>query len=428
MAIKKLINESYTMYPNQLLDRIRPKLTDAQKTVVDIVVRQSYGWQATSARISNTTFVKKSRMSERSIITAKKVLLAIGLLIMLEAPKSGKPGLYTLDLYYDDPSRSIKKQKELQVDKNSVDTHVDAGDLLEGIANTPAQVPLSDVPTTPAQSASLDNVVTTTGDESTTINDNINSSSQNDILIPPPTTQHIESYKEHINNNNAPNTPIPHDSISIPLSATDTTVSLPPVTNDSPMSIPDSISDSPDSITVGSKPNHAPNVTEKSSVTCTYSTLDIYINKQTEETAATKLPTATNVQAIRDVCYNFTLLFPEAKDDSTYKFMGWCVKNYGVEACMCQIDYLKEYRKLHPVHNPKGLFRESLSKGYVAGRWITGMIKARKKADLAYQQSQAMLVEWETAEVNYDFTGGSAKLKDIIAMLDAKEKEDNAHI
>ena len=43
-------------------------------------------------------------------------------------------------------------------------------------------------------------------------------------------------------------------------------------------------------------------------------------------------------------------------------------------------------------------------------------------------KTQAEFAEREIAEANYNWAGASAKLQEIMAMLDAKEKEDNARI
>ena len=82
MDRKKITNESYTMYPNQLLDRIKPHLTNTQRDICDVVTRMTLGWHRPSARISNDTFVVKTGKSERAIITAKKQLMDMGILIM----------------------------------------------------------------------------------------------------------------------------------------------------------------------------------------------------------------------------------------------------------------------------------------------------------------------------------------------------------
>ncbi len=138
MPHRKFYQEPFTAYPNQLLDRIRIKLTDTEKAVIDVVVRLTYGWQSTSARISNDTFVKKSGKPERAIINAKHKLLQLGLLVQLESAHSTTPALYTIDLYYNDPNRCMKRH---QPTTQSIEQLFD--DLLSGIGESAANfVPL----------------------------------------------------------------------------------------------------------------------------------------------------------------------------------------------------------------------------------------------------------------------------------------------
>jgi len=98
--------QPYTKFPNRYNDLIRPQLTDTQRDVCEIVIRLTYGWQREQARITNKTFVSKSSKSERAIITAKKQLIDIKLLIMVEAPRGTRAGLYKLDPYYNNPAKA----------------------------------------------------------------------------------------------------------------------------------------------------------------------------------------------------------------------------------------------------------------------------------------------------------------------------------
>ena len=65
----------------------------------------------------------------------------------------------------------------------------------------------------------------------------------------------------------------------------------------------------------------------------------------------------------------------------------------------------------------------ALMKDYQPSRWITGMIKARRKADAEYQRSQAMLADMEAAKANVNWEAGQAALANIIAMLEQKEED-----
>ena len=105
--------ESYTEFPNRYNDLIRAKLTDTQRDVCEAVIRQTYGWHRASGRISNKTFVNKSGKSERAVITAKKQLIKMGLLVMLEAPIGTKAGLYMLDIHYENHIRPQITQEQI---------------------------------------------------------------------------------------------------------------------------------------------------------------------------------------------------------------------------------------------------------------------------------------------------------------------------
>jgi len=177
-------------------------------------------------------------------------------------------------------------------------------------------------------------------------------------------------------------------------------------------------------ITIDDEPKCAHYITEVSSVTGPiYSDLSTKYNKQIQTPTANRQP-ATGMQAgVRAVCYNFINLFPEAKGDTIWRFMGWAVASYGQDKCIEKLEYMREYRKLHPIVNPAGLFRVALVKDYQPSRWITGMIKARRKADAEYQRSQAMLADMEAAKANVNWEVGQAALRNIMAMLNQKEEE-----
>jgi hypothetical protein len=116
MSYQKAFQEPYTKYPNRYNDLIKPRLTDTQRDVCDVVIRMTYGWHQTSAEISNSMFARKASKSVQGIIYAKKQLEEMGLLVILEKGGGSKTGVYMLDLYYDDPVKSVKasmlRQKE----------------------------------------------------------------------------------------------------------------------------------------------------------------------------------------------------------------------------------------------------------------------------------------------------------------------------
>ena len=98
----------YTKFPNRYNDTIKPRLTDTQRDVCDVVIRQTSGWHVPSAPISNAAFMRKTGKSKQGIINAKKQLVEMGLLIVLEQGGGSTKNVYMLDLWYNDPDKSIK--------------------------------------------------------------------------------------------------------------------------------------------------------------------------------------------------------------------------------------------------------------------------------------------------------------------------------
>ena len=101
MSQTKTRREPFTAYPNKYLDKIKPYLTGVQRDVCDLVIRKTRGWHRRSAAIPNSEFMRKTRKSERAIITAKKHLTEMGLLIVVKEGGGSQTGEYSLDLYYD---------------------------------------------------------------------------------------------------------------------------------------------------------------------------------------------------------------------------------------------------------------------------------------------------------------------------------------
>ena len=63
MAYPEPRQEPYTKYPNRYNDVIKPRLTDTQRDICDVVIRMTYGWHQISAEISNTVFIRKTNKS-----------------------------------------------------------------------------------------------------------------------------------------------------------------------------------------------------------------------------------------------------------------------------------------------------------------------------------------------------------------------------
>jgi len=393
MDRKKTSKESFTAYPNRYTDTIKSKLTDTQKALCDVVIRLTYGWHRSSARISNDTFVVKTGKSERAIVTAKKQLMDMGLLVMLEPPKSGKPALYTLDLYYDDPERSMKQlQPDVSDDSDTTPTTGDRHD--EPGTTAPVNEPTettTDADTTPDESNAQADLPSPSGD------DDITPAS----LIPADDP-----------GDNA-------DTSKVCDTADKDTCPTQPVSDPDSSSNPSAV----EQVKTSGKLNCMQGTVEVDATTGPIYTDINSTNKQTKENVISQSDTGSRQAGVRAVCYNFIKLFPEAKGDTLWRFVGWCVSTYGQDKCVEKLDYLREYRKLHPIANPAGLFRVALVKDYQPTRWITGMIKARRKAEAEYQRSQALLAEMEAAKANVNWEAGQAALANIIAMLEQKEED-----
>ena len=78
MSYQEAYQEPYTKYPNRYNDVIKPLLTDTQRDICDVVIRETIGWHRESAAISNTMFRAKTGKSEPAIIRAKKSLEEMG--------------------------------------------------------------------------------------------------------------------------------------------------------------------------------------------------------------------------------------------------------------------------------------------------------------------------------------------------------------
>ena len=147
--------EPYTKYPNRYNDVIKPQLTDTQRDICDVVIRMTYGWHQTSAEISNSTFAAKTGKTVQAIIKAKAQLEEMGLLVVLERGGGSRAGVYMLDLYYDDPEKSvesstIRQSEQLQeLENGSPSEQEDIPELLE---NSAAEEPAVTEELQPAES------------------------------------------------------------------------------------------------------------------------------------------------------------------------------------------------------------------------------------------------------------------------------------
>ena len=385
MTHNKLTRVPFTATPNYYLDTIKPHLTHTESNVCDVVIRLTVGWQKVSTRISNRTFVSKSGKSERAIITAKKQLLDMGLLVQLEPARGTRPALYKLDLEYKTTRRDIKEpQHELQ-------------DTLPFLDDEDATKDTTLIPTSESAPDYIPNI---TNQESLPTDDE--TTPYTDI------SEDIDSIQD--------NTQVTEIVASEDTVVEDTVenIGVPPTPQQSPVKNHSSRG--------GANRVLATNYEEANTQASTevYAPLaysiysNISLNLKLKQTKEKKNPK----KAIAFVRFNFLSNFPETKAEDDWKFFGWAVKEYDLEVCMDRLNYMKEYRKKHPIANPKGFFRSALQKNYTPSKFISEKIKGDKRAELSHQKTRNLVAEMEAAKDNMNYEAGAMALKNIIDMLD----------
>jgi len=387
MTHNKLTRVPFTATPNYYLDTIKPHLTHTESNVCDVVIRLTVGWQKVSTRISNRTFVSKSGKSERAIITAKKQLLDMGLLVQLEPARGTRPALYKLDLEYKTTRRDIKEpQHELQ-------------DTLPFLDDRHDKEVVEDTTLIPTSESAPDYIPNITNQESLPTDDE--TTPYTDI------SEDIDSIQDNtqVNEIVASEDTVVEDTVE--------NIGVPPTPQQSPVKNHSSRG--------GANRVLATNYEEANTQASTevYAPLaysiysNISLNLKEKQTKEKKNPK----KAVAFVRFNFLSIFPETKAEDDWKFFGWAVKEYGLEACMDNLNYMKEHRKKHPITNPKGFFRASLEKDYQVPKFISEKIKADKRAELSCQKTRDMIAEMEATKANMNYEAGAMALQKIMDML-----------
>jgi len=385
MTHNKLTRVPFTATPNYYLDTIKPHLTHTESNVCDVVIRLTVGWQKVSTRISNRTFVSKSGKSERAIITAKKQLLDMGLLVQLEPARGTRPALYKLDLEYKTTRRDIKEpQHEVQ-------------DTLPFLDDEDATKDTTLIPTSESAPDYIPNI---TNQESLPTDDE--TTPYTDI------SEDIDSIQDNtqVNEIVASEDTVVEDTVE--------NIGVPPTPQQSPVKNHSSRG--------GANRVLATNYEEANTQASTevYAPLaysiysNISLNLKEKQTKEKKNPQ----KAIAFVRFKFLSIFPETKAEDDWKFFGWAIKEYDLEACMYQLNYMKEHRKKHPIANPKGFFRSALQKNYTPSKFISEKIKGDKRAELSHQKTRNLVAEMEAAKDNMNYEAGAMALKNIMDMLD----------
>ena len=96
----KRLETNYTMYPNDLLDEVKPTLTRAEAAVLDRIVRHTYGWQKPAgARIALSILVRETSLNESSVTRAIVKLIDANVIQRhrIQSPEKGnEPSFYSL--------------------------------------------------------------------------------------------------------------------------------------------------------------------------------------------------------------------------------------------------------------------------------------------------------------------------------------------
>ena len=96
----KRLETNFTMYPNDLLDEVKPTLTRAEAAVLDRIVRHTYGWQKPEgARIALSILVRETSLNESSVTRAIVKLIDANVIqrLRIQSPEKGnEPSFYSL--------------------------------------------------------------------------------------------------------------------------------------------------------------------------------------------------------------------------------------------------------------------------------------------------------------------------------------------
>ena len=84
-TFEEFLNLNYTKVPNKYTDEIDKELTAVQSAICRYIIRNTYGWQRLSCKVSNSELAKRTGYSRRGIIKGKDGLLDMGLLIKVNA-------------------------------------------------------------------------------------------------------------------------------------------------------------------------------------------------------------------------------------------------------------------------------------------------------------------------------------------------------
>jgi len=351
-----------------------------------VVIRMTYGWHETAAEISNTMFARKANKSKQGIIKAKKQLEEMGLLIMSGKGGGSKTNSYMLDLWYDNPDRSVKasmlRQEEqlLELEKQLEEQEAILALLDTPAINEPAtfEEPAVEIESPPTEQQDIRELAVAPSIEKPQpeIEEDLNCD------IPAPQAVELENPtpEEPNSEQEIPDMELTVNPVRIEVSDPLTSkLSLPPYKEDL-------------SININTKERKQ---TEQ---------------EQTKEPNKKKKATAT-------VRFQFLSIFPENKADDDWQFFGWVAREYGLDVCLAKLDYMKEHRKQHNITNPKGFFRTALVRDFQPPAFVVAKLKANEKAKRAKEKSQKESEEWRQRTTNFNYEASAASLQKLLDNL-----------
>ncbi len=384
MSYQEAYQEPYTKYPNRYNDVIKPRLTGTQRDICDVVIRLTYGWHKTTAEISNTVFARKANKSKQGIIKAKKQLEEIGILIVLGKGGGSRTNEYMLDMWYDNPDKSVKasmlRQEEQLLEMENQSPQEEQENIPELV-----EAPIVDEPTIFEEPE--DEMETPSMKMESSTEQEETSPYEENVLEPQPETEENPVYD------------IPKPQILEPEN------DIPEKLNSEQEISDTELTETPGNIDVSES------LTSKLSLPPYKEDLSNNISgiekKQTEEPKKKKKATAT-------VRFQFLSLFPEAKADDDWQFFGWIAKEYGIEACLAKLDYMKEHRKQHSITNPKGFFRTALSRDFQPPAFIVAKLRADEAAERAKERCRKKSEEWQQITTNFNYESAMASLQKLL--------------
>ena len=409
--------EPYTKYPNIYTDTLKYGLTSTQRDVCDVVIRETYGWHRSSARISTSKFIDTTGRSRRSIISAKQQLIDMGLLVMLEHGGGSYTSEYTIDLHYNRPDKrqpaQLSIEDEDKMDDDELSAHEDALSIssIESDTSTDINTVTTDSPT-----------YSTTSVSNTEPDDSIVSPlSTNDVdtVTNTPIDDECEVITDEYEVNGAASSTPPTITDASSITPTNSNLSMqisPGSVEDGELTVDDVKSDStmplePVVIHVdeplGGANNALPANKDLRGI--------ININKTNNNTTPNVISKfGSGTATIRCLFSNH---FPKSIENNDWGYFGYLVTTYGMEICKNKINYMSEHRKSHTITNPKGFLRCALQFDYQMPKSILLKVKADESARLAGERTRRESKEWRTMVSKFDYSNASAALSKLIEIL-----------